>query len=558
MKFFASIWQQSEKVTQSFLDTVDVTRSLSFGTQLNGGFTQASFKISGTRDVSYRRYRTYLNGEVVIFDEHANRLFEGRISKISKTSEGVQVDVSGHYMDADNLYFDMIYTAVEATTNLIVNPSFEVNITDGWTITGGSRLRVTTEYLYGSACAKLTQISGGETKFYSTINVSPSQEYTFGLWAKALDIQGNCQIRIEQRDSGGSVIHTSSKTLSGLSTSSWVFYDQTVTTLSNTASVIVSVILPASASPGSLFVDGVQFENKPYSTEYCDGSLGPLFSWSGTAHNSISNRQAFSATVGDVVSDCVDMMDYTWASIKVFLSDADALVDTQDFTDKKVKDAIETVVKFGYSESDLRPVYFAIWDYKIAHLFPEPTFDDIPDWFVSVKSLGSEEEISQSTDGIYNRVYAAYDNQNDGPSKTLPADDIISQHRYGIREGLVQNGNNPEGIAMSESLRDMALERFKAPRQVYSLSISGLIRHNSGHLTYPYKIRAGDTVLITDADIISSLGGDVSGFAKYGLFGFVVKTDYSADSNTLQIDFGTSDVSFETVMSRLGLSGGLS
>lgn len=558
MRFFVSIWQQAEINPQGHLDTVEISKSLSFGTQLNGGFANASFTVPGTKDQSYQRYRTYLGAAAVIFDQYGDRIYEGKVTKVAKVSEGLRVDLSGYYTEADNLFFDMIYIASEATTNLVVNPSFEVNVTDGWSITGGTRTRVTTEYLYGSACAKLTQITGGETKFFATINVSPNSEYTMGVWVKNLDVQGTCQMKIEQRNSGGSIINTSAKTLVGLSTSSWVFLDQTITTLPTAASVYISIVLPANPSPGSLYVDGIQFENKSYSTEYCDGSLGPLFSWAGTAHNSISSRQAYSATVGDVVKDCVDLMSSSWSPIEVFLSDADAVVDTQDFTDKKVKDGIETALKFGYSESDLRPVYFAIWDNRIPHLFPEPFPDDIPDWFVSTKTMGSDEEISQSTDGIYNRVFAAYDNQNSGPSKTLPAEDTVSQYRYGIREGLVQNGNNPEGLAMAESLRDMALERFKAPRQLYTLSISGLVRHNSGYLTFPYKIRAGDTVMITDADIMSTLGAEIGGLAKYGLFGFVVKTEYSSEDNSMKIDFGTSDVSFETVMSRLGLSGGLS
>jgi len=46
----------------------------------------------------------------------------------------------------------------------------------------------------------------------------------------------------------------------------------------------------------TIYVDGVQLEQKTYSTSYADGSLGNGYSWSGTANNSSSNRTSASLT----------------------------------------------------------------------------------------------------------------------------------------------------------------------------------------------------------------------------------------------------------------------
>jgi hypothetical protein len=42
----------------------------------------------------------------------------------------------------------------------------------------------------------------------------------------------------------------------------------------------------------TLYIDGVQLEEKAYATTYTDGSLGDDYSWSGTAHESMSIREA--------------------------------------------------------------------------------------------------------------------------------------------------------------------------------------------------------------------------------------------------------------------------
>lgn len=560
LSFYAEIWQRGEANPINFLDSVEIGDTLNFGTQLHGGFANASFIVTGAVDRSYQRYRTYLGADVVVYDYKGSRIYEGEITKVGIVPSGISVEAAGHYIAAGLIYFDMIYFSIEATQNLIRNPSFENNVTDSWSLSAGSRAQYA-DAAYGSKCAQLTQpSSGSELKFYTNVVVSSDTEYTMSLWAKNIDVQGNVQVKIEQKDSGGSVIYTTAKTLNGLSTTSWVFFDQPFTTLSGAASVDVSVVCPTSSSQGSILVDAIMLEEKPYSTEYCDGSLGALYSWDGDAHNSTSQRQAFSYTVGDIIADCIDLMGSNglWRGLKVFVTNADAVVGSQDFTDKKVKDAIEVALKFGYSEDSLRPAYFAIWDNKVPHLFPEPSFDQFPDWFVSKTMSSASESVSNSLDSVYNRVYAAYDNQNEGPSKTLPANDAISQFRYGIREGLVQNGSNPEGLAMAEALRDMALDRYKSPRQIYSLNVSGVVQHGSGHLDYPYKIRAGDTILITDADLLTALGGELVGQIKDGLLGFVVSTNYSASTNSVEIQLGTNDQSFEMAMGRLGLSGGLS
>lgn len=375
MKLYASIWKDYTEDSLWFIGSFDVTRTLSFGTQLHGGFANASFSVPGARDRSFDLYRRTLGAHVVIFDMYGRRIYEGSVSNSALAAEGVTFDLVGYYSRASRKLDDRIY--VDANT-----------------------------------------------------------------------------------------------------------------------------------------------------------------------------------TVYDIIRDSVEYIT-DWNQKFAFVSDADYIVGAQDYTDKKVSEAIESVLKYGYQEADLRPVYFALWENRMGYLFPEPTPSTYPDWMISVANVADSTGLSMSLDQVYNKVYAVYDDQGQGVSKTTAAEDKLSQGRFGVIEGVVQNGGSPEGLALATDLRDMALERYKYPRQVLNLTARGFIRRGSGGYEYPYMVRAGDFILFTDLDMVTAQAGDLKGQAAQGISGFVLSTNYSADDNSVQIDFGSSDIKLETLMSRLGLSGGL-
>lgn len=264
-------------------------------------------------------------------------------------------------------------------------------------------------------------------------------------------------------------------------------------------------------------------------------------------------------TVYDVVKDATTRVP-AWRQTFIHMYNADFIVGAQDYTDKKIREEIESVLKFGYSETDDRPVYFAIWEHRMPYLFPEPSAAEqkYQDWTVSLTNVNGKEGLSQSLDNVFNKVYAVYDDVSDsGPSKTTAAEDTISQTRYGLSEGLVQNGGSPEGLATAQDLRDMALAQYKYPRQMFTLDLSGIVHNGYGAYDYPYMIRAGHILLINDMDTQAMQWGVSSGSVGATIGGFVVNTDYDGASNTVTLAFGITDIKFDTQMSRLGLSGGL-
>lgn len=272
-------------------------------------------------------------------------------------------------------------------------------------------------------------------------------------------------------------------------------------------------------------------------------------------------------TVSTILKDAVDLVDEI-ADKHAFISSSDynvmstdpdtAAVIPMDYTDKKVSEAIESVMKFAYKEDDIRPIYFAVWNHQTPFLIPEPLPTSYPDWHVSYHSVnGGRQGITLSLDEVFNRVYATYDNQGEGPSKTLPYENTISQNRYGIREGIVQNGGSVEGLSVANDLAQLALNAYQYPRQVYSMEINGFVRHGSGFISEPHRIKSGQMILLMDSDVMAANLGSLYGQAAQGFSGFVLSTSYDASTHTMRVEFGSSDLSFETYMTRLGLSGGL-
>lgn len=175
------------------------------------------------------------------------------------------------------------------TENQVINPSFEVNVTDGWSAVGGgaSKARLTTDCWVGSACMEVTigtaaADQGAET---ATFSCSASTEY----WARVAikSISGTTSLTLGLV---GSVSGASERTIT--ISSDWAIYYISKTTGASDATLKLQILNNAAAA--AVFrVDGVQVEKQTTApTTYADGSMGFGYAWAGTAHNSKSIREA--------------------------------------------------------------------------------------------------------------------------------------------------------------------------------------------------------------------------------------------------------------------------
>ena len=171
------------------------------------------------------------------------------------------------------------------TTNLISNPSFEVDVT-GWTDVGLNAFSRSSERArIGRYSAKLVENSPGDN--YATHSVTgliPGELYTVSAWvfvdaftAAATSDRG---LWVAGASSGATVLN------SGHPRGVWVRHQRSERVHAD-GSLAIRLYCPH----GTVYWDGVQVERGAMSS-YCDGSLGDGYSWSGTPHLSTSSRTA--------------------------------------------------------------------------------------------------------------------------------------------------------------------------------------------------------------------------------------------------------------------------
>ena len=175
------------------------------------------------------------------------------------------------------------------TTNLLVNPSFETNITDGWTQSqegsGAAWAQDSTKYNQGTKSLKITAGTGISKMLSANISLAPGEALSVQAMAFAATL-GRASIVIY--DVSNLVILT--ETISR-KTSAWE--KLTATYINETSAAMTVRVEPRNKATDStlpVYFDAVQAEKLGWPSAYCDGSLGTGYAWSGTANNSTSTR----------------------------------------------------------------------------------------------------------------------------------------------------------------------------------------------------------------------------------------------------------------------------
>jgi hypothetical protein len=184
-----------------------------------------------------------------------------------------------------------------ATTNLISNPSFEVDTT-GWTLnqggSGGAIAQDTSVSRYGVASLRVDKGTSWTQAYSGTVTVGDGETITASAWVYLDEIPATNTVSINIRDITNATTRASAYTnQAGWARLSCTWKNDT----GSSVSVRVQLVMNTAATNSSAWFDGVQLEKKAYATSYCDGSLGDGYSWSGTAHASTSTRTVTVLTV---------------------------------------------------------------------------------------------------------------------------------------------------------------------------------------------------------------------------------------------------------------------
>ena len=173
--------------------------------------------------------------------------------------------------------------------NYVNNPSFEINTTDSWTLSGSATITQdsdVSDLAYSGTNSGKISASDSWTLISNDIPVDVGNYYTTsGLLKTDSDIV----ITLIGKDAMGNIVESyDTSNLGTISSWSRFTYTHLVDVLDTD---VVTYALQFSGVSGSFYLDCLQFEKSPKVTDYFDGSLPSDFGclWEGTANNSYSD-----------------------------------------------------------------------------------------------------------------------------------------------------------------------------------------------------------------------------------------------------------------------------
>ena len=205
----------------------------------------------------------------------------------------------------------------EETTNLMTNPSFEIDTAGFGSLGGVSLSRVTTDAAFGGACMDVNTASSGTGMSVNTTitGITTNTIYTLSFYYKKTTPQDMKGRVIVDYYSGGSLQSTITIDLPAGNVMEWTRFVLTTNSPAICNQVVITPISLAGQPTGRAFnmkIDGIQFEQKAYATTYCDGTQGGCV-WNGVANVSQSYRNNRTRKGGRIVN----FKEFNWQTAAV-------------------------------------------------------------------------------------------------------------------------------------------------------------------------------------------------------------------------------------------------
>lgn len=185
-----------------------------------------------------------------------------------------------------------------ATTNQVRNPSFEVDTT-GWSTTGSPTFARDTSIKYiGTASGKVSVPTGANFAGVITppradadVAAAANDIWSASAWIYTATTK-TVRLYLQYLTSGDGSISGGTHFVDSAG-SGWRRVTVTGAAPATTAKVEMQAT-NNNTDQGAFdfYIDGAQLEEQFWPTTYCDGTLGPGYAWSGTAHDSASTRAA--------------------------------------------------------------------------------------------------------------------------------------------------------------------------------------------------------------------------------------------------------------------------
>lgn len=189
-----------------------------------------------------------------------------------------------------------------------------------------------------------------------------------------------------------------------------------------------------------------------------------------------------------------------------------------------------------------------VWDNKTLTYGPANRLDY--DWEVRLSDFGVEVQLQgDSTEDLANGIVVEFTNVLTGAKDTLTpattldladADPGNPVNEHGLTRWTKLSLSSPVTTASAIQIGRAALMEFNAPKAPGTITVTGHLRDRAGHWRQGWKVRAGDTVAITDHPNDSPR--------------LITETSWNHDSKQLTITLDSAAKRLDAVLDRIGVA----
>jgi hypothetical protein len=211
------------------------------------------------------------------------------------------------------------------------------------------------------------------------------------------------------------------------------------------------------------------------------------------------------------------------------------------YEDRVIGEVLDYLAGLGDTQATPRQWEWGVGANRL--LYYRPQGSAARTWYIDVSDL----DVQRSIDGLFNSVYAAYQDAHNRTIRPTASADSASISRYGVTRRLAINANTGSS-AQAAIQQAAALADNKDPRPRSGVTISRVF-DASGARWPLYAPVAGDTMVIRNLSPTLSTAID-----RVRIFR-LTRTEYHADSDTLVIEPESPLPSLSALLARVLPSG---
>lgn len=441
----------------------------------------------------------------VLIGDGANAAWEGRLEDVSIVNGGVNLKAFGYWRALS----DYEYSAFFSLKNIEqFNPqleTFALRSPQMYALNNGANDSGTNRLFIGLVKGNTYTNAADYGGYYWEIPSRSNNQIAYVSFDYKYNLPANWTFRVNSWLTGFTSAQVSNVTTTGGTNAAWPNLNSTTWTLATAKDML-----------------GFEVFNSTGANYTMAGETGAYKVHIENVRVTYAVPPIYASTIAGTIATYTAALNSTQLNGSAALLESPATdLDNQILDSPTPADTLVSLSQLGDSATPPNYYEVGVWEGQTLHFRQRGKYGR--QWYVDAVALETERTI----DTLYNRVVAVYPSDSGRDTKTVGANDLDSQARYGvIRHHTLRVDTT--SATQAGVYRDASLQDSKDPMPRVAVSFDRLYDAAGGR--YPlWACRSGDTITIRNLPPTLSTAVD-----RIRTFR-VSETNYAADTNTLTV-----------------------